>query len=277
MLKSWLVSLQNMSITALIPSSDWLKSTSGYWVTQSIFQRLVLLTRRKKGNIMLPAVCLLSAVWPNTPTKQPTLYQRPDCWRQFLVLLFIEVIKPPGIYFNNWLQLSCRSSKFSSSFPATSVLLYAPLDPIRELAKCFNYFSDKHYMQVATSSTFPSANDVIDLCWILYNKSLIVATFFFQRTTAFELFFYSTYLHFRFLVLGKQKLNISVSRPDLFDSWSFTCSCFIFAYIISRRNGENNGLLAGVSFPPSSRPPALAFLSRLTLPFPSFSKACHAG
>ena len=132
-------------------------------------------------------------------------------------------------------------------------------------------------MQVATSSTFPSANDVIDLCWILYNKSLIVATFFFQRTTAFELFFYSTYLHFRFLVLGKQKLKISVSRPDLFDSWSFTCSCFIFAYIISRRNGENNGLLAGVSFPPSSRPPALAFLSRLTLPFPSFSNACHAG
>ena len=179
MLKSWLVSLQNMSITALIPSSDWLKSTSGYWVTQSIFQRLVLLTRRKKGNIMLPAVCLLSAVWPNTPTKQPTLYQRPDCWRQFLVLLFIEVIKPPGIYFNNWLQLSCRSSKFSSSFPATSVLLYAPLDPIRELAKCFNYFSDKHYMQVATSSTFPSANDVIDLCWfyITSHSSLQLSSF----------------------------------------------------------------------------------------------------
>ena len=227
MLKSWLVSLQNMSITALIPSSDWLKSTSGYWVTQSIFQRLVLLTRRKKGNIMLPAVCLLSAVWPNTPTTQATLYQRPDCWRRFLVLLVIDVIKPPGTYFNNWLQLSCRSSKFSFSFPATSVLLYALLDPIRELAKCFKYFLDKHCMQVAMSSTFPSANDVIVLCWILYNKSLIVATFFFQRTTAFELFFYSTYLHFRFLVLGKQKLKISVSRPDLFDSWSFTVVLFL--------------------------------------------------
>ena len=51
----------------------------------------------------------------------------------------------------------------------------------------------------------------------------------------------------------------------------------IFAYIISRRYGENNGFLAGVSFPPSSSAPALAFLSRLKLPFPSLSNACHAG
>ena len=71
-------------------------------------------------------------------------------------------------------------------------------------------------MQVATFSTFPSVNDVIDLCWILYNKpSRIIVTFFFQRRTAFELFFDSTYLYFRFLVLGKLKLKISVSRPDL--------------------------------------------------------------
>ena len=100
-----------------------------------VSQRLVLLTRRKKGKIMLP-VCLLSAVWPQTPTTQATLYQRPDCWKRFLVLLVKDVIKPPGTYFNNWLQLSCRSSKFSSPFPATSVLLYAPLDPVREPAKC---------------------------------------------------------------------------------------------------------------------------------------------
>ena len=51
------------------------------------------------------------------------------------------------------------------------------------------FFSDKHCMQVATSSTFPSANEVIDLWWILCNKILFVATFFFQRTTTFELFF----------------------------------------------------------------------------------------
>ena len=40
------------------------------------------------------------------------------------------------------------------------------------------------------------------------------------------------------------------------------------------KNEKWNSLLAGVSFPPSSRPPALAFLSRLKLPFPSFSNAC---
>ena len=100
---------------------------------------------------------------------------------------------------------------------ATNVLLYALLDPVRDRAKCFKFFSDKHCMQVATSSTFPSANDVIELCWILYNKTSIIATSFFQRTTAFELF-YRTYLHFRYLGLEKQKLKISVSLPDLFDS-----------------------------------------------------------
>ena len=40
-----------------------------YWlVLRSLYsQRLVLLTKRKKGNIMLP-VYLISAVWPQTPT-----------------------------------------------------------------------------------------------------------------------------------------------------------------------------------------------------------------
>ena len=37
MLKSWLVSLQNKSITALIYLSDWLKSTSRYWITYRSF------------------------------------------------------------------------------------------------------------------------------------------------------------------------------------------------------------------------------------------------
>ena len=163
------------------------------------------------------------------------------------------------------MQLSFRSSKFTSSFHATSVLLYASLDPIREPAKCFKFFSDKHCMQVATSSTLPSANEVTDLCWILDKKPRIAATLFFQRTTAFELFFYNTYLHFRFLVFGKQKLKISVSRPDLFDSLSFTVALF-FAYITSRRDGQNNGLLGGFSSPPSSRYPGRAFLWRLKLP-----------
>ena len=53
-----------------------------------------------------------------------------DFWR-FLVEDFLPVIKPPGTYVHNKLLPSCRSSKFSSSFPATSVLLCAPLDPVR--------------------------------------------------------------------------------------------------------------------------------------------------
>ena len=166
---------------------------------------------------MLPAVCLLSAVWPQTPTTQATLYQRPDCWGRFLVLLVINVIKPPGTHFNNWLQLSFRSSRFSSSFPATNVLLYAPLDPIREPAKCFKFLSDKHCIHVATSSTFPSANDVINLCWILH-QATHRCNFLLSTDERIWNFFYSTYIHFRFLVLRKQKLKISASQPDLFDS-----------------------------------------------------------
>ena len=128
------------------------KNLSARWVLLTGFEKSHLPTacfthyRRKKGNIMLP-VCFLSAVWPQTPTTQATLYQRPDCWKRILVLLVKDVIKPPGTYFNNWLQLSCRSSKFSSPFPATSVLLYDPLDPVREPAKCFAVKTGQAYPQ----------------------------------------------------------------------------------------------------------------------------------
>ena len=44
--------------------------------------------------------------------------------------------------------------------------------------------------------------------------------------------------------------------------------------LVDVKNEKCNSLLTGVSFPPSSRPPALAFLPRLKLPFPSFSNAC---
>ena len=141
-----------------------------YWLVlrSLISQQLVLFTRRKKGNNYHAAcVCLLSAVWPQMPTTQATFYQWPDCWRRFLVLLVIDVIKPLPMI----------------------VLLNALLDPVWDPAKCFKFFSDKHCMQVATSSTFPSANDVIELCCILYNKTSIIATSFSQRTTAFEIFF----------------------------------------------------------------------------------------
>ena len=39
--------------------------------------------------------------------------------------------------------------------------------------------------------------------------------------------------------------------------------------LVDAKNQKYNGLLAGVSFPPSSLVPALAFLSRLKLSFPS--------
>ena len=77
-------------------------------------------------------------------------------------------------------------------------------------------------MQVAKSSTIPSANDEIDLCWILYNKPRIVATFFFQPRTAFGLFFIVPSLQISCVRKTNERktvpLKISVSRPDLFDS-----------------------------------------------------------
>ena len=89
-----------------------------------------------------------------------------------------------------------------------------------------------------------------------------------------------THLNFFFIVPSLQiscfrktkarktvRLKISVSRPDLFDSQSFTV-CVIFAYIVSRWGGENNGFLAGVSLAPSH-------LARPKPPFLSFSNACH--
>ena len=87
-------------------------------------QWLVFLTRRKKGNIMLP-VCLLSAFWPQTPTVQATLYQRPDCWRRFLVLLVIDIIKPPGTYFSNCCTflVHLQSSALLSPLPAFFCIL----------------------------------------------------------------------------------------------------------------------------------------------------------
>ena len=77
-------------------------------------------------------------------------------------------------------------------------------------------------MEVARSTTIPSANDVIDLRWILCDKPRIVATFFFPPRTAFELFFIVPSLQiscFRKTKARKTvRLKISVSQPDLFDS-----------------------------------------------------------
>ena len=102
----------------------------------------------------------------------------------------------------------------------------------------------------------------------------MVATFFFQRTTAFTLFLIVPSLQISCFRKTKEKqyakydLNKRIAARLI---WQLVIhSCVIFAYIISRRDGENNGFLAGVSLPPSllarpSRfPPAQ---NPLSLPF----------
>ena len=80
---------------------------------------------------MLP-VCLLSAVSRTRVINGKIIEDEAiynfsvDFWRLLVEDFFLPVIKPPGTYFNNKLLPSCRSS-----FVATSVLLCAPLDPIR--------------------------------------------------------------------------------------------------------------------------------------------------
>ena len=83
----------------------------------------------------------------------------------------------------------------------------------------------------------------------------MVATFFFQRTTAFTLFLIVPSLQISCFRKTKEKqyakydLNKRIAARLI---WQLVIhSCVIFAYIISRRDGENNGFLAGVSLPPS--------------------------
>ena len=83
----------------------------------------------------------------------------------------------------------------------------------------------------------------------------MVATFFFQRTTAFTLFLIVPSLQISCFRKTKEKqyakydLNKRIAARLI---WQLVIhSCVIFAYIISRRDGENNGFLAGVSLLPS--------------------------
>ena len=139
--------------------------TDWFWGSL-ISKRLVLFPRRKKGNNISCCLCVL-VICCLTSNAHHTGY----------VLSMTRLLKTIfGL------------AGYRRYKAATNVLLYALLDPVRYPAKRFKFFSNKHCMQVATSSTFPSANDVIELCWILYNKTSITATSFFQQTTAFELF-----------------------------------------------------------------------------------------
>ena len=109
----------------------------------------------------------------------------------------------------------------------------------------------------------------------------MVATFFFQRTTAFTLFLIVPSLQISCFRKTKEKqyakydLNKRIAARLI---WQLVIhSGVIFAYIISRRDGENNGFPCR-RFPPSLPPRApLTFPSRLKPPFPSLSNTCHAG
>ena len=113
------------------------------------------------------------------------------------------------------------------------------------------------------------SKNVIDLCWILHNKPRMVATFFLQRTTAFILFLIVPSLQISCFRKTKEKqyakydLNKRIAARLI---WQLVIhSCVILAYIISRRDGENNRFLAGVSLPPSSRAPRAQ--NPVSLPF----------
>ena len=57
-----------------------------------------------------------------------------------------------------------------------------------------------------------------------------------------------TYVHFRYLVSEKRKAKNTCIAARLI--WQLVIrSCVIFAYIISRKDGENNGLLNSLSLP----------------------------
>ena len=73
-------------------------------------------------------ICCLTRVINGKIIEDAAIY---NFWRFLDKDFFLPVIKPSGTDFNNKLLPSCSSSKFSSSFPATSVLLCALLDPIR--------------------------------------------------------------------------------------------------------------------------------------------------
>ena len=70
-------------------------------------------------------ICCLTRVVNGKIIEDEAIYK---FWRFLVEDFFLPVIKLPGTYFNDKLLPSCRSSNFSSSFPATSVLLCARPD-----------------------------------------------------------------------------------------------------------------------------------------------------
>ena len=111
-----------------------LSSDEFYWLVlkvSSLNGLSVLLTRREKGKdhaVCVLVIGCLTRVINGKVVEDEAIYSP----QRFLVeVFFLLVLKPPGSYFNNELLPSCRSSKFSSSFPATSVRLCTPLVSVR--------------------------------------------------------------------------------------------------------------------------------------------------
>ena len=105
-----------------------------YWlVLKSIIsQQLVGFTRQKKERknhaACVHVICCLTRIINSKIIEDKAIY---NFWQFLVEDFFLQVIKLPGTYFNDKLLLSCRSSKFISSFPTTRILLCAPLDPNR--------------------------------------------------------------------------------------------------------------------------------------------------
>ena len=98
--------------------------------------------------------------------------------------------------------------------------------------------------------------------WISSNKPRMVATFFLQQTTAFILFLIVPSLQISCFRKTREKQYAKYDLKKRIAArliWQLVIhSCVIFACIISRRDGENNGFLAGVSLPPSLRAPRVS-------------------
>ena len=76
-----------------------------YWfLTSLISQWLVLLTRRKKGNIMLPVLCVCYLLFDPKCLPRRLCFindqiAKYDFWFEDFFLLVIDIINPPGTYF----------------------------------------------------------------------------------------------------------------------------------------------------------------------------------
>ena len=102
---------------------------------------------------------------------------------------------------------------------------------------------------------------------------MVESTFFLQRTTVFILFLIVPSLQISCFGKTREKQYAKYDLKKRIAArliWQLVIhSCVIFAYIISRRDGENNGFLAGVSLPPPfSRARRVSLAPETLFPFP---------